>query len=178
MKRLMIVALLGGVLAAPITAKDIGPAQKANQLPLRLKDANGKDVGRPIWMGKQYVVLTVQRIPFAVHLRPYWNGLAEDYTRSQFQLDILYFTTPDCTGTPYRYFDELILGVAPASLQVDKAGRLLAFVASGVAERLEVHSFRSGQFDCGPSNDFESYVPVVTPPFDLSGRFSPPFALR
>lgn len=172
-----VVALSGLHVHLPAVAQN-GPAQKANQLPLRFKDANGTVVGRPIWMKAQYAVLTVERTTFAGLLRPYSNGGGEDYSRSQFQLDILYFSTPDCNGQAYRILDESIVGVAPATLQATKDGHLLAFVASGNVVTVDINSFRSGQFDCASSSGREIVVPVSDTPIDITGRFVPPFTMR
>lgn len=181
MKKLVVlaavVALCGLHVHLPAVAQN-GPAQKANQLPLRFKDSNGIVIGRPIWMNAQYAVLTVERTTFAALLRPYSDGAGADYSRSQFRLDTLYFSTPDCTGQAYRILDESIVGVAPATLQESKDGHLLAFVASGNVVTVDINSFRSGQFDCSSLSGREVVVPVSGTPIDITGRFVPPFAMR
>jgi hypothetical protein len=152
---------------------------RVNQFPLRLKDANGKVVGRIAWGGRDvatpFVFMQEGKEIFAVNVYlPGPKRTLFDFGGS----DPVYYTTADCSGQAYLNVDSYwLLGARIATVLVPDDGRTLVFLGSEEASQVNALSARTRDFSCWPLPTDINGAPVVKT-IDITGKFVAPFSIR
>jgi hypothetical protein len=158
-----------------------GSEDKANQNPLRVKDANGKTVGRALWTSASnwepndwFVVMREGKQLFAVHLERAAPGT--DKTKLEFRDQRVHFKTADCSGQGYvgMFYKT---GALRNAAVVRLGGKTLAYVASGLEEDVRIGSTRLFDGSCNTDSD-DSNLNPVTDVVDITGKYETPFSIR
>jgi hypothetical protein len=146
---------------------------RANQLPLRFKDANGKVVGRAAWGGSYpYIVMKEGKQTFAIGVT------GADPTQLQFRGDNVYYKTSDCSGQAYLSpGDQSLQGLRFATVLSSGDGQLSILVGQGIPALFESQSVRNIDNACYTSG-FPVYGVRVTDTIDIAGKYQPPFTIH
>lgn len=159
-----------------------GPDDKASQDPLRVKDANGKTVGRALWTSADswepnewFVVMREGRQLFAVHLDR--AGTGADKTKLEFRDQRVNFKTADCSGQGYVGMFYRTGALRNAAVLRAPDGKTLAYVASGLEETVRIGSTRWFDGSCTASSD-DAILNPVTDVVDITGKYQAPFSIR
>jgi hypothetical protein len=151
---------------------------RANQLPLRFKDANGKVMGRAAWgndYGYPYIIMQEGKQIFAIGVWP----KGSDATLMEFRGDNVYYQTTDCSGPAYlnRDYEYSLQGLRLAAVLLSGDGRLSILSAPGMPTPIESQSARQLDSSC-----FTSSYPIagvlVTETTDITGKYQPPFSIH
>jgi hypothetical protein len=149
---------------------------RANQLPLRYKDANGKVVGRAAW-GNQYgyafIIMEEGKQIFAM------RASEVDSTHMQFRGDYVYYKTADCSGQGYlnRDYESSLQGLRVSTVLLSGDGQASILVAQGTADYIETQSQRNLDYPCRASG-YQFYGVPVTDTIDITGKYQPPFTIH
>jgi hypothetical protein len=158
----------------------IKPDARSNQLPLRLKDANGKVLGRVAWgsgfHGMTFAVMQEGKQIFALWVFP----RGADRTLLDFRGGFpVYYETPDCSGQAYLDASEeyILPGMRTAKVMFPQDGRTLIFVGSGTESVVHGQSYQNADYACEAArNDINGAA--VTATIDITGKYQPPFSIR
>jgi hypothetical protein len=145
---------------------------RANQLPLRFKDANGKVVGRAAWGSSgPYIIMRENKQIFAI--RAYGAP-----TQLQFLGDTVFYKTADCSGQAYLdYGDDIVLqGMRFATVLSSGGGQVSILVAEGMPANFDSQSSRRLDYPCFATS-YPVYGVPVTNTIDISGKYQPPFSI-
>lgn len=180
-------AFLSGVIAALISISFAasaaqGPEDRANQDPLRVKDANGKTVGRALWTSSDswepnewFVVMREGKQLFAVHLDR--AGAGTDKTKLEFRDQRVHFKTADCSGQGYVGMFYKTGALRNAAVLHGGDGTTLAYVASGIEENVHIGSTRWFDGSCTAGSDDSTLNPVADV-VDITGKYQAPFSIH
>ena len=175
-------ALYLTVITAALTISGLAPAAeraeaRANQVPLRLDDANGKVVGRVVFSSLSqnaswYVVMQESKQIFAV---PFGN-YGPEMTKVDFLRGELVFATPDCSGQPYVSLLYYFFGPLRVATVISAGGQTMAYVGADIAEDFQAQSQRDDS-GCRAGQSRMFAVPVADV-IDITGKYQPPFSIR
>jgi len=147
---------------------------------LKYYDANGKPVGR-VAPGERPGVIMCQAGQCAiVSITGYDFG--RDYALGDFPFsELVWFSSTDCTGEAYAsLFDQspVTIGLLPTRIQLKTDGTVLLYVASSGRKILVDLRSHLWQGNCVEGGTGTTPVLPLSPPIDLSGRFTPPFTIH
>jgi hypothetical protein len=148
---------------------------RANQLPLRFKDANGKVVGRAAWgnlYAYPFIIMQENKQIFAIRAFGY-------PTQLRFAGDAAFYKTADCSGQAYLNLanESSLQGLRFATVLSSGDGQLSILVSQGIPAWLEMQSVRYVDSACLVDDPKILGVPV-TDTIDISGKYQPPFSIR
>jgi hypothetical protein len=150
---------------------------RANQLPLRVKDANGKVMGRAAWgneRGYPYIIMQEGKRIFQIAVWP--NGA--DATHLKFRGDSVLYETADCSGQAYlnRDYDYSLQGLSLGTVLLSD-GKMTILVAPGISSDIHVQSQRYLDSPCDVFS-FQYTGAPVTDTIDITGKYQPPFTIH
>ena len=151
---------------------------RANQLPLRFKDANGKVVGRAAWgnfYGVPFIIMQESKQIFAISV----GAPGADSALMQFGGAYVFYETADCTGQGYLTNDELtsLRGLHLATVLISNDGHVSILVAPGAQALVQSQSQRNLDNPCFASSS-QIYGVPVTDTIDITGKYQPPFSIH
>jgi hypothetical protein len=151
---------------------------RANQLPLRYKDANGKVVGRAAWGGREgapFIIMQEGKQIFPI------AADARDPSQIRFSGATVYYKTADCSGQAYLYQDweSMLPGLRLATVLLSGDGHLSVLIAQGLPENFETQSQSNFYYPtCSVSIYQISNAVPVTDTIDITGKYQPPFTIH
>jgi hypothetical protein len=148
---------------------------RANQLPLRFKDANGKVVGRAAWgnvYANAFIIMEEGKQIFAI------GAYGPDPRQLYFRGDVVHYKTADCSGQAYLDQDpeNTLQGLRFATVLSSGDGKLSILVAEGIRDYFNVESYRYNN-SCFV-NSYPIFGVPVTDTIDITGKYQPPFSIR
>lgn len=179
------IAVAAAVFSLPAAFEAVAgvtPDGRANQVPLRFKDANGKVLGRAAWgtgnVEMPFVVMREDKQVFAIMFQPFANR-----DRTLFNFDggaTTYYETADCSGQAYLRMNdeaELLTGLRMAKVAFAKGGRTLILVASGTSGDVAAQSYRWPDHSCHVEASSIDGAPVIAT-IDITGKYQAPFSIH
>jgi hypothetical protein len=179
MKRLAacIAAALTTVYVSNVSVAGQETDGKANQLPLRFIDVNGKVLGRAVWSSEEGLPTVVMQEAKHVFAMSVYNG-GEDSTQFNFFSAPLYFEAADCSGQGYVPAAYMLVGLRTAVVVVPPDERTLIYVGSGRRKSVHIMAIRNPDSTCH-SYDFNQFLgDPVDAVVDITGKFQGPFTIR
>ena len=150
---------------------------RANQRPLRFKDANGKVMGRAAWgndYGTPFIIMQEGKQIFSIAV--YAKG--PDATLMDFRGDNVYYQSTDCSGPAYLYrdYESSLQGLRLATVLLSGDGHLSILSAAGMPTPIQSQSSRQLDYPCYASSYPIAGV-LVTETIDITGKYQPPFSI-
>ena len=150
---------------------------KANQVPLRFIDVNGKVLGRSVWSSEEGLPTVVMQEAKHIFAMRVYNG-GEDTTQFSFFSSPLYFEAADCSGQGYVPADCMPVGLRTAVVVVPPDERTLIYVGSGRRAYVHVMAYRNPDASCHPYDFNQFRGDLVDAVVDVTGKFQAPFTIR
>jgi hypothetical protein len=148
---------------------------RANQLPLRFKDANGKVVGRAAWgnvYANTFIIMEEGKQIFAI------GASGPNPRQLYFRGDLVHYRTADCSGQAYLDQDpeNTLQGLPFAAFLSSGDGQQSILVAQGTRDYFNVESYLYNN-SCAVTSHWIFGVPV-TDTIDITGKYQAPFSIR
>lgn len=169
---------IAAVLPMPSFAGESTDA-RANQLPLRFKDANGKVVGRAAWglrYGNSFIIMQEGKQTFSISV---YAPIGGDSALMQFSGAPVYYESTDCSGQAYlnKDYEESLQGLHLATVLISGNGQTSILVATGPYSQVQSQSYRQLDFPCY-SSSYPIFGVPVTDTIDITGKYQPPFSIH